>query len=244
MTNDARPANRLINEKSPYLLAHAHQAVDWFPWGDEAFERARALDRPVFLSIGYATCHWCHVMARESFEDPEVAQLLNETFVCIKVDREERPDVDQLYMTVCQLMTGSGGWPLTVIMTAERRPFFAGTYFPKESRRGATGMLELVPRLAEMWTERRTALDEAAEEIIASLARTAAEPPAGEVGPEVLRPGFTERPIAEPAQLLATYGQRLFTYDVPHFAYGAEIALARHVRDHLDDLSLVAGAPD
>ncbi len=190
MTDDARPGNRLINEKSPYLLAHAHQPVDWFPWGDEAFDRARARDCPVFLSIGYATCHWCHVMARESFEDPEVARLLNEAFVCIKVDREERPDVDQLYMTVCHLLTGGGGWPLTVIMTPDRRPFFAGTYFPKESRLGATGLLELVPRLAEMWTERRSALDEAAEEIIASLARSAEEPPAGEVGPEVLRPGF------------------------------------------------------
>lgn len=190
MTDDTRPTNRLITEKSPYLLAHAHQPVDWFPWGDEAFERARELDRPVFLSIGYATCHWCHVMARESFEDPEVARLLNEAFVCIKVDREERPDVDQLYMTVCHLLTGSGGWPLTVIMTPDRRPFFAGTYFPRESRLGATGVLELVPRLAEMWTERRSALDEAAEEIIASLSRSAAEPPAGEVGPEVLRPGF------------------------------------------------------
>jgi len=190
MIDDARPANRLIHEKSPYLLAHAHQPVDWYPWGDEAFERARTLDRPVFLSIGYATCHWCHVMARESFEDPGVARLLNDAFVCIKVDREERPDVDQLYMTVCHLLTGSGGWPLTVFMTPDRRPFFAGTYFPKESRLGTTGLLELLPRIAAMWTEKRGALEEAAAEIVASLSMTAAEPPAGEVGREVLQAGF------------------------------------------------------
>lgn len=191
MTDDDRPANRLIHEKSPYLLAHAHQPVDWYPWGDEAFESARKLDRPVFLSIGYATCHWCHVMARESFEDEEVARLLNEAFVCIKVDREERPDVDQVYMTVCQLLTGSGGWPLTVIMTPDRRPFFAGTYFPKESRLGATGMLELVPRIAGMWAERRSSLVEAADEVTASLSRSASEPPGGdEVGPGALQRGF------------------------------------------------------
>jgi uncharacterized protein YyaL (SSP411 family) len=182
MTDDA-PANRLIREKSPYLLALAHQPVDWYPWGDEAFDRAKALDRPVFLSIGYATCHWCHVMAHESFEDPEIAQILNDAFVCVKVDREERPDVDQIYMTVCQLLTGSGGWPLTVIMTPDRRPFFAGTYFPKESRFGATGMRELVPRIASMWREKRGALVEAADQVTASLAQAAAAPAAGEVDP-------------------------------------------------------------
>ncbi len=185
MTDDA-PANRLIHEKSPYLLAHARQPVDWYPWGDEAFERAKALDRPVFVSIGYATCHWCHVMAHESFEDPEIAQLLNETFVCVKVDREERPDVDQVYMTVCQLLTGSGGWPLTVIMTPDRRPFFAGTYFPKESRFGATGMRDLVPRIAAMWRERRTSLVEAADEVTASLAQAAGTPAEGDVDPAIL----------------------------------------------------------
>lgn len=109
--------NRLIREKSPYLLQHARNPVDWYPWSDEAFERARTENRPVFLSVGYSTCHWCHVMARESFEDAEVARLLNELFVCVKVDREERPDVDGIYMTVCQIMTGGGGWPLTVLMT-------------------------------------------------------------------------------------------------------------------------------
>ena len=189
MTDDA-PANRLIHEKSPYLLAHARQPVDWYPWGDEAFERARVLDRPVFLSIGYAACHWCHVMAHESFEDPEIARLLNEAFVCVKVDREERPDVDQVYMTVCQLLTGSGGWPLTVIMTPDRRPFFAGTYFPKESRFGATGMRELVPRIAAMWRERRESLVEAADQVTASLAQAAGAPAEGEVDPRAIERAY------------------------------------------------------
>ena len=139
--------NRLINEKSPYLLQHAYNPVDWYPWGDEAFEVAQQDNKAVFLSIGYSTCHWCHVMAHESFEDPEIARLMNDAFVCIKVDREERPDIDSFYMNVCQFMTGSGGWPLTVIMTADKRPFFAGTYFPKENRYGRIGMRELVPRI-------------------------------------------------------------------------------------------------
>ena len=121
-------ANRLVHEASPYLQQHAQNPVDWYPWGEEAFAAARAADKPIFLSIGYSTCHWCHVMAHESFEDPTVAALLNEAFICIKVDREERPDIDHIYMAVCQMMTGSGGWPLTIIMTPEREPFFAATY--------------------------------------------------------------------------------------------------------------------
>ena len=120
--------NRLIYEKSPYLLQHATNPVDWYPWGDEAFDRAKADDKPVFLSVGYSTCHWCHVMERESFEDPEVAALMNENFVSVKVDREERPDLDHIYMTVCQMLTGHGGWPLNVILTPDREPIFAGTY--------------------------------------------------------------------------------------------------------------------
>jgi uncharacterized protein YyaL (SSP411 family) len=137
--NPEKCSNHLRFEKSPYLLQHADNPVDWYPWGPEAFERARRENKPIFLSIGYSTCHWCHVMERESFEDAEVAQLLNEVFVSIKVDREERPDLDNIYMTVCQMMTGSGGWPLTIIMTPEKKPFFAGTYFPKESRFGRIG---------------------------------------------------------------------------------------------------------
>ena len=125
--------NRLKNEKSPYLLQHAQNPVDWYPWGEEAFEKSRRADKPIFLSIGYSTCHWCHVMERESFEDEKVAQLLNDAFVCIKVDREERPDIDNIYMAVCQMMTHSGGWPLTIFMTPDKKPFFAATYIPKET---------------------------------------------------------------------------------------------------------------
>jgi uncharacterized protein len=155
-----RQPNRLIQEKSPYLQQHAHNPVDWYPWGEEAFARAAAEDRPVFLSIGYATCHWCHVMERESFEDPRVAALMNEAFVNIKVDREERPDIDGVYMAACQALTGSGGWPLTIVMTPDKQPFFAGTYIPRENRFGRRGMLELVPKLREFWRgQRREALD-------------------------------------------------------------------------------------
>lgn len=135
--------NRLIKEKSPYLLQHAYNPVDWYPWGEEAFKKAKSEDKPIFLSIGYATCHWCHVMAHESFEDQEVAKLMNETFVSIKVDREERPDIDAIYMTVCQMMTGGGGWPLTIIMTPDKKPFYAATYIAKESKFGRIGMLDL-----------------------------------------------------------------------------------------------------
>jgi len=161
--------NRLINEKSPYLLQHAYNPVDWYPWGEEAFEVARRDNKPVFLSIGYSTCHWCHVMAHESFEDPEVARLMNDAFVCIKVDREERPDIDSVYMNVCQLMTGSGGWPLTIVMTADKRPFFAGTYFPNENRYGRIGMRELVPRIKEIWFSDPAKITESAERVTTAL---------------------------------------------------------------------------
>lgn len=150
-----RPTNRLLHEPSPYLQQHARNPVDWYPWGEEAFARARAEDKPIFLSIGYATCHWCHVMERESFEDPQVAALMNEAFVNIKVDREERPDIDSVYMTVCQAMTGTGGWPLTIIMSPDQQPFYAATYIPKENRFGRIGLLELIPRLREFWRHRR-----------------------------------------------------------------------------------------
>jgi uncharacterized protein YyaL (SSP411 family) len=163
--------NRLAAEKSPYLLQHAANPVDWWPWGDEAFRAARKADKPVFLSIGYATCHWCHVMAHESFEDAGVARLLNDTFLCIKVDREERPDIDRIYMTACQRLTGSGGWPLTVFLTPDRQPFYAATYVPRESRYGRIGLLDLVPRIGLLWKQRRTEVLEAAEGITASLIR-------------------------------------------------------------------------
>jgi uncharacterized protein YyaL (SSP411 family) len=161
--------NRLIHEKSPYLLQHAYNPVDWYPWGDEAFEKARGENRPMFLSIGYSTCHWCHVMGHESFEDNEVAGLMNEAFVSVKVDREERPDLDHIYMTVSQMITGSGGWPLTIIMTPDKKPFFAGTYIPKHTRFGRTGMVELIPRIRELWSMRYNEVMESAEKIISAL---------------------------------------------------------------------------
>ena len=195
-TPSDRPTNRLALEKSPYLLQHAHNPVDWYPWGEEAFARARAEDRPVFLSIGYATCHWCHVMERESFEDSAVAALLNEGFVPIKVDREERPDLDGVYMTVCQLTTGQGGWPLTVVMTPERRPFFAGTYFPRETRHGRIGMLELLPRLRAVWDERRADVESSARAALDAVAETERRALANEGGRalelDTLARGFEE----------------------------------------------------
>src|SRR4030067_1727681 len=149
------PKNRLALEKSPYLLQHSENPVDWFPWGNEAFEKARKEDKPIFLSLGSSTCYWCHVMEKESFEDPAVAKLMNDAFVSIKVDREERPDIDSIYMTASQVMTGSGGWPLNIVLTPEKKPFYAGTYIPKESRFGTPGMLDLLPRINEIWSSRR-----------------------------------------------------------------------------------------
>jgi uncharacterized protein YyaL (SSP411 family) len=165
--------NRLANEKSPYLLQHAKNPVDWFPWGEEAFSKAAEEDKPVFLSIGYSTCHWCHVMEKESFEDNEIAGLMNDAFVSVKVDREERPDIDSIYMTVCQMLTGAGGWPLTIIMTPEKKPFFAGTYFPKNNRFGRMGMKELVPGIKELWKTRRTEINNSVEQIYSVLRKSA-----------------------------------------------------------------------
>ncbi len=184
--------NRLINEKSPYLLQHATNPVDWYPWGDEAFERAMIDDKPVFLSIGYATCHWCHVMAHESFEDAGVAALLNKDFVCIKVDREERPDIDSVYMSVCQMMTGQGGWPLTIVLTPEKKPFFAGTYLPREARSGMHGLLELLPRITKLWQEKRNDLTASAEEIASALQKISESP--GNSYPDIslLQEGYEE----------------------------------------------------
>ncbi len=175
--------NRLQFEKSPYLLQHADNPVDWYPWGDEAFEKAKKENKPIFLSIGYSTCHWCHVMEHESFEDEEVAALMNRVFVSIKVDREERPDIDNIYMTVAQLLTGGGGWPLNVIMTPDKKPFFAGTYFPKTSRFQRIGMLDLVPRFEEIWkTEHEKALQTADKVMDALRQQTAMTTPQSSQG--------------------------------------------------------------
>lgn len=156
--------NRLIFEKSPYLLQHAHNPVDWYPWGNEAFDKARKEDKPIFLSIGYSACHWCQVMEEESFDNQEIARLLNQHFVSVKVDREERPDVDNIYMTVCQSLTGSGGWPLTIIMTPDKRPFFAGTYFPKRAKFGRPGLMEILVQIATLWQNERSKLLEVADQ--------------------------------------------------------------------------------
>jgi uncharacterized protein YyaL (SSP411 family) len=161
--------NRLIFEKSPYLLLHAENPIDWYPWCEEAFEKARREDKPVFLSIGYSTCHWCHVMERESFANEAVAKILNRYFVAVKVDREERPDVDQIYMTAAQMMTGRGGWPLTVIVTPDRKPFFAGTYIPREARYGQTGLIDLLERVVTIWDEERDKVHESAGTVAAAI---------------------------------------------------------------------------
>ncbi|MDD4801508.1 MAG: thioredoxin domain-containing protein [Syntrophomonas sp.] len=171
MTTKSKVTNRLAKEKSPYLLQHAHNPVDWFPWGEEAFAKAKAEDKPIFLSIGYSTCHWCHVMERESFENIEVAKLLNQDYVCIKVDREERPDIDHIYMEACQTLTGSGGWPLTIIMTPKREPFYAATYLPPRSQRGMPGLIELLPRLSELWKNQRDTALSAGEELSSLMKR-------------------------------------------------------------------------
>ena len=155
----AKHTNRLALEKSPYLLQHAHNPVDWFAWGDEAFAKARTKNKPIFLSVGYSTCHWCHVMERESFEDGRVGTFLNDHFVSIKVDREERPDVDKIYMTFVQSTTGSGGWPMSVFLTPELKPFFGGTYFPPDNRHGRPGFqqcgggfqIQLRPGSRRLW---------------------------------------------------------------------------------------------
>ncbi len=174
-------SNRLAKETSPYLLAHKDHPVDWYPWGAEAFERAKREDKPIFLSIGYSACHWCHVLAHESFEDEEIAGLLNRHFISVKVDKEERPDIDSVYMAVCQAFTGSGGWPTSIFMTADQKPFFAGTYFPKTSRGGMIGMRELLLAINEKWNQNREMLLEQADEIIRHLQKSEASSETAEI---------------------------------------------------------------
>jgi uncharacterized protein YyaL (SSP411 family) len=166
-----RATNRLAHEASPYLLQHAHNPVDWYPWGPEAFERARREDKPVLVSIGYAACHWCHVMERESFEDPGTAALMNEHFVSIKVDREERPDVDAIYMDAVQAMTGHGGWPLTAFLTPEGKPFYAGTYYPNEDRHGVPSFRRILTAIAETWRERRDEVETQGQRLVEAISR-------------------------------------------------------------------------
>ncbi len=184
--------NKLDNEKSPYLLQHADNPVEWYPWGKEAFEKARKEDKPIFLSIGYSTCHWCHVMAHESFEDSKVAKLMNETFISIKVDREERPDIDNIYMTVCQMMTGSGGWPLTIILTPNKKPFFAGTYFTKTSRFGRIGLIELISRIKLLWKNNRSQILDSAQQITFSLQNLTQESPGDKLDESILKKAYKQ----------------------------------------------------
>ena len=207
MDDPSRPAgNRLAGASSPYLLQHADNPVHWREWGPAAFEDARRLDRPLFLSIGYSTCHWCHVMAHESFEDDEVAAILNRSFVPVKVDREERPDVDDLYMTACQAMSGQGGWPLTIVATPEGRPFFAGTYFPRLGRGGRPGLLDLLGRLADVWAERREEVRSEADRATDILRKISGGEPGTEAGPE---------------ELEAAYEHFASRFDVVHGGFGS-----------------------
>ena len=184
--------NRLIFSQSPYLLQHARNPVDWWPWSEEAFEKARAEDKPVFLSIGYTTCHWCHVMEHESFEDEEVAELINERFIPIKVDREERPDIDEIYMQVTQAITGSGGWPMTVMLTADKNPFFAGTYFPKDSRAGRPGLIQIATQLSDAWEQKRKEVDAAALDITKQLQGFMGGSPGGELEAGILDVAYSQ----------------------------------------------------
>src|SRR5918999_361464 len=168
--------NKLAAETSPYLLQHADNPVDWYPWGQEAFERARAEDKPILLSVGYAACHWCHVMEHESFEDPETAALMNERFVCVKVDREERPDVDGLYMDAVVTMTGQGGWPMTVFLTSEGEPFFGGTYFPPEPRFNLPSFSQLLLAVDQAYRDRRDELERQADALVGAIQQASAAP--------------------------------------------------------------------
>ncbi len=190
--NVSKRKNRLIKEKSPYLLQHAYNPVDWYPWSEEAFSKALQEDKPVFLSIGYSTCHWCHVMEKESFEDDEVAELMNDAFVSIKVDREERPDIDGIYMAVCQLLTGSGGWPLTIVMTPGKKPFFAGTYFPKEGRYGRVGMKDLIPQIKQLWRTKREELLKSSEQISSALNSSSSFTSGDALNEEIFKIAFKE----------------------------------------------------
>ncbi|MCA9054482.1 MAG: thioredoxin domain-containing protein [Planctomycetaceae bacterium] len=202
-----RPANRLGRETSPYLLQHARNPVDWYPWGDEAFAEARKLDRPIFLSVGYSACHWCHVMEHESFENDEIARILNSGFISIKVDREERPDVDQIYMTAVQLLTHRGGWPMSVFMTPDGEPFFGGTYWPPHSRMGMPGFRDILVRISQIWSQQREEAFAAGRRLTSAIERVAA-------------PAYQESPLT--ADLLQdAMGEILSSFDPVHGGFGS-----------------------
>ncbi len=209
----SRFQNRLAKESSPYLLQHAHNPVDWYPWGDEAFAKAKREDKMIFLSVGYAACHWCHVMERESFTDPEIAAKLNEKFVCVKVDREERPDVDQIYMTAVQLISGNGGWPMSVFLLPDARPFWGGTYFPaRDGDRGATtGLLTIIGQIDSAWTMQRDKVTEQADALTRAVAANQAADPV-----EVKARAFDSSVVDEVVDSL------LDQYDPVHGGFGSQ----------------------
>jgi uncharacterized protein len=185
-------SNRLANETSPYLLQHAENPVDWYPWGEEALARAREEDKPLLVSIGYSACHWCHVMERESFEDPQVADLMNERYVCVKVDREERPDVDAIYMDALQAMTGHGGWPLNAFLRPDGVPFYAGTYFPPQPRQGLPSWSQVLEGVSQAWREQRESIEQASQTILPRLQGAAAlQAPGGETSQRALDEAVT-----------------------------------------------------
>jgi uncharacterized protein YyaL (SSP411 family) len=193
MKNVNQAANHLSGEQSPYLLQHVHNPVDWYPWGAAAFEKAKTEDKPIFLSIGYSTCHWCHVMAHESFEDEAVAAALNAGFISIKVDREERPDIDNVYMAACQAATGSGGWPMTIIMTPDGKPFFAGTYLPKSGKWGRPGLLQVLESVQKKWQGKRQELLAYAEKLVGFIqAAQARQLPVAPLTTDILQQGFNQ----------------------------------------------------
>jgi len=214
--------NRLAKEKSPYLLQHAHNPVDWYPWGNEAFDAAKKQNKPIFLSIGYSTCHWCHVMERESFSDVEIAKLINENFVPIKVDREERPDIDAVYMAFVEASTGSGGWPMTVFLTPDRKPFFGGTYFPPVSSDGQPGLKELLPKVREAWDTDHDKVVASADRVAAML-RTSA---AGQSSPDT-QPA-TEA-VPDKAALDAAFHAFSHEFDAVHGGFGTAPKFPRPV---------------
>jgi uncharacterized protein YyaL (SSP411 family) len=235
--------NHLANETSPYLKQHAHNPVDWYPWGPEALQKAREQDRPIFLSIGYSACHWCHVMEHESFENPEVAALLNEHFVSIKVDREERPDLDQIYMTAVQLMTGQGGWPMSMFLTPDLQPFFGGTYFPPENKYGRTGFKDVLQALIDAWQNRRGEINEVAQQRTGQLqAFGQIAPSDGDLKPELLRNAATSLARSFDARF-GGFGQapkfphpmelRLLLRTWQRFGADDDLAMVRQTLDHM-----------
>ncbi len=254
MTTRPAVTNHLAKETSPYLKQHAHNPVDWFPWGPEALERAQQLDRPIFLSIGYSACHWCHVMEHESFEDDESARILNEHFVSIKVDREERPDLDQIYMTAVQILTGQGGWPMSVFLTPECKPFFGGTYFPPDDRYGRPGFKRVLLALVDAWQTRRGEIDQSSAQITEQLRRASRSdlgvahhapspqplsPVAGErgwgEGPCELHPGLIRNAVAGLARVFdATQGG---FGSAPKFPHPMDLRLLLRAWKRFDDES-------